>query len=404
MKVLVLNSGSSSLKFQLFVWPDTSPVVRGTIDRIGEEQSKITVSGSKENGSSPGSENSAVKDHHQAFALLSKLLDRYTTDGAIDVIGHRVVHGGDRFALPAVIDAAVVEGIRSLCPLAPLHNPPNLAGIEACLAHFSESVQVAVFDTAFHQTLPEQAYRYAIPEKLYSDLHLRRYGFHGTSHGYVARQAAEYLNRQLESTNLITLHLGNGASACAVRGGKSIDTSMGLTPLEGLVMGTRSGDIDPAVPFFLAREAEMPWTEIELLLNSKSGLRGICGSNDMRDIQSKIEAGDGRAKLALDIFCYRIKKYIGSYAAILGSLDALVFTAGIGEHSSIVRERACSGLELLGIKIDPQKNSALSNGIMEIQAAGSKVAVLIVPTNEELEIARQSIECLTSQGASRRSR
>jgi acetate kinase len=289
----------------------------------------------------------------------------------------------------------VVERIRALGPLAPLHNPANLTGIEVCLRLFPDLPQVAVFDTAFHQTMPEHAYRYALPEAWYSEYRVRRYGFHGTSHQYVARQAAAFLHRPLASLNLITLHLGNGASAAAIRQGACVDTSMGLTPLEGLMMGTRCGDIDPAIPFYIGAATDATPAELEAALNRDSGIKGICGDNDMRAVQQRAGAGDARARLAIDMYCYRIRKYIGAYCAVLGHVDALVFTAGIGENSALIRETVCSGLERLGIALDPDKNHAARSATAAVERAGAAVSVLVVPTNEEIEIARQTLGCIS---------
>jgi acetate kinase len=289
-----------------------------------------------------------------------------------------------------VVDDEVAAAIRSLIPLAPLHNPSNLLGIEAARIRFPGIPQVAVFDTAFHQTLPPAAYRYAVPRELYDEHQVRRYGFHGTSHAHIAREAAHYLGHPPGELNLITLHLGNGASAAAIRGGKSIDTSMGMTPLEGLVMGTRSGDLDPAIPFYLIRQLALPPEKVESLLNKESGLKGVCGFSDMREIQQRAGEGDERAGLAFEMFCYRVRKYIGAYLAVLGRLDAIVFTGGIGENSGPVRRAVCDGLRHLGITVDEGKNGAVGGKTWEIQADGAPVRVLVVRTNEELEIALQA--------------
>jgi acetate kinase len=286
-----------------------------------------------------------------------------------------------------------------MSPLAPLHNPPNLAGIEVCLRLFPEVRQVAVFDTAFHHTMPAHACRYAVPQSWYHGHHVRRYGFHGTSHGYVARQAATHLQRPLASMNLITLHLGNGASAAAIQSGECVDTSMGFTPLEGLMMGTRSGDLDPAILFYLARETGISLDALEHALNHESGLKGICGVNDMREAQRLAAAGEEGAQLAIDMYCYRIRKYIGAYYAVLGDLDAVVFTAGIGENSPVIRSRACKGLDHLGIRIDAARNAQTCKGVFEIQDATAPIQLLVVPTNEEFEIARQTRDCLLSRKA-----
>ena len=281
-----------------------------------------------------------------------------------------------------------------MIPFAPLHNPGNLQGIEVALATCPGVPQVAVFDTAFHQTMPPRAFRYALPRDLYDVHRVRRYGFHGTSHAHVARRAAELLGKPPGSLNLITLHLGNGASAAAIREGKSVDTSMGMTPLEGLIMGTRCGDLDPAVPFFLGTVTGKNPVELLALLNKESGLKGICGANDMREVHRKAEEGDPSASLAIDMYCYRIRKYIGAYTAVLGRVDALVFTGGVGENDAEVRRRACEGLERLGIAVDEARNGSPSGEPREIQREGMPVKVLVVPTNEELEIALQTIACI----------
>ena len=309
-----------------------------------------------------------------------------------------MVHGGEYFREPTRIDRQVLERIRDMIPLAPLHNPANAMGIEVTLQYAPDIPQVAVFDTAFHQSIPAHAWHYAIPERLYSEQRVRRYGFHGTSHHYVAKQAARQLGKALSSLNLITLHLGNGASVAAIRHGHSVDTSMGMTPLEGLIMGTRCGDIDPAIHFYLCRQAGLKFEQVESLLNKDSGLKGICGANDMREVHSLADAGDDRARLALTMYGYRIKKYIGAYYAVLGHVDALVFTAGIGENDAWLRAQACSGLQALGIDIDSAKNTQAGEGVFAIQRDGSPVSVLVVPTDEEYEIALQTVECVGAAG------
>jgi len=353
MKILVVNSGSSSIKYQLFDMHDRSVLVGGVVERI--------------------------RDHGEALDQIGRTLVKSGHTGTLSGIGHRVVHGGERFVGPTLIDSSVVEAIRELCPLAPLHNPANLLGIEVALARRPDVPQVAVFDTAFHHSIPPHAYHYAVPRKWYEQYHVRRYGFHGTSHSYVAKQAAAFLERPLEELNLIVLHLGNGASITAIAGGRSIDTSMGLTPLDGLVMGTRSGNLDPAVIFHVARQ---------------SGMSGLCGVTDMRDALAHEEAGDERAALAIDIYTYRIRKYIGAFMAALGPVDAMAFTAGVGENSAVIRERACAGLEALGVQVDPDRNRAPGAGARAIHSAKSRVQVLVVPTNEELEIAEQTLRCI----------
>ena len=309
-------------------------------------------------------------------------------------IGHRVVHGGEAFHQPVCIDETVIGTIEELIPLAPLHNPANLTGIRVALENAAQVPQVAVFDTAFHQSIPEHAYLYALPYSLYEKQKIRRYGFHGTSHSYVARQAALYLGKPMEELNIITLHLGNGASAAAIQGGRCIDTSMGLTPLEGLVMGTRSGDLDPAILFYLGRQSGLDMDALDKLLNKQSGLKGICGENDMRTISQAAEAGDKRAKLALAIFSYRIKKYIGAYMAALGGVDCVVFTGGIGENSALVRQMSCQNMDRLGLRLDVKKNSVRQQETLEIQAPGNQVKLLVIPTNEEYEIASQTLQVI----------
>jgi acetate kinase len=291
----------------------------------------------------------------------------------------------------------VIAAIGEQIQLAPLHNPANIIGIEVARARMPDVPQVAVFDTAFHQTIPPRAYHYALPLDLHREHHLRRYGFHGTSHRYVAGRAAEYLERPLDSINLITLHLGNGASATAIQAGRSVDTSMGLTPLEGLVMGTRGGDLDPAIPFFIARATGRSADQVETLLNTESGLKGICGVNDMRTIARRAADGDQRSQLAMEMYTYRIRKYIGAYSAVLGHVDAIVFTAGIGENSAEIRAGSCRGLSALRIEIDPVRNASAAREAREIQAQGSAVKVLVIPTNEELEIARETLAAIRAR-------
>ncbi|HFD78840.1 MAG TPA: acetate kinase [Gammaproteobacteria bacterium] len=394
MKVLVLNSGSSSIKYQLFALPAGEVLVSGMVERIGEAQGAHRY---RCGDSGEQIENDRFGDHR---AALERILETLGASGAVReagelyAIGHRVVHGGERFRLPVRIDQTVLEQIRDMIPLAPLHNPANLLGIEVSMQAAPGVPQVAVFDTAFHHSIPPHAGHYALPRRLYREERVRRYGFHGTSHGYVTRQAAAFLGRAPDSLRIISLHLGNGASACAVLGGRSIDTSMGMTPLEGLVMGTRCGDIDPAIPFYLAREKQLSLEQIDALLNRESGLRGLCGSNDMREVLQLAADGNEDARLALDLYCYRIKKYIGAYFAVLGGLDALVFTAGIGEHAAAIRSRVCEDLEALGIRLDPARNEAPGGDIRAIQADDARVAILVVPTDEELEIALQTLSCL----------
>ena len=391
MKILVLNSGSSSIKYKLFDMEVPTVLAAGLVERIGEAVGALR----HEVPGRPAVQSELPVPTHRAGLgeVVRLLLD--PKDGVIErpeevaAAGHRVVHGGERFSAPVVIDGAVLNTVRELVPLAPLHNPANLAGIEVAMELFPGAIQTAVFDTAFHQTLPPHAYRYAIPNELYERDGIRVYGFHGTSHQYVSRAAAKHLGLKTDHCRLITAHLGNGASITAVAGGKSVDTSMGFSPLPGLVMGTRSGDIDPAVVFHLARERGMGVDEIDNLLNKRSGLVGLCGENDLRDIEARLEAGDEAAGLAFEVYVYRIRKYIGAYTAVLGRVDALVFTAGVGENSAAVRAGVCEGLAGLGYAIDLERNAAGKTGsVTEVQAPGNAVKVLIVETDEELEIAR----------------
>jgi len=392
MKILVINSGSSSLKCQYFI--NRESIVDALIERIGEEEANATLHYQQRTIT----QEKTVANHKEALQLLGRL---FQLSGALedfshlDAIGHRVVHGGKHFSLPAKIDKEVIKTIETLIPLAPLHNPANLEGIKAFHEAYPNIPQVAVFDTAFHQSIPEHAYRYAIPFQMEEALSIRRYGFHGTSHSYVAKKAAKMLNRPLEELNLITLHLGNGASACAIQNGKSIDTSMGMTPLEGLVMGTRSGDLDPAILPYLERHG-YDTESIDTLLNKESGLKGLCGTNDMREVISLAKEGNQQATLALEIFCYRIRKYIGAYAVALGTLDAIIFTGGIGEHAKKVRELVCKELHILGVKYDDAKNEALGSDGGSFHHDESGVSLLVVPTDEELEIALQCEEVLGS--------
>ena len=398
MKILVINSGSSSIKYRLFEMTAKTVLASGVLEQIGETQSRLTHQTLTADGKMDDITSiDAVADHRAGFQLIGNVLSqsdalRDTTE--LSGIGHRVVHGGEEFREPTLINKKVINTIRKLIPLAPLHNPANLMGIEVAMQSAPRVPQVAVFDTAFHQSIPEHAFRYALPQDFYGEHHVRRYGFHGTSHYYVAKQAAALMARPLNSLNLITLHLGNGASATAVKAGKSIDTSMGMTPLEGLIMGTRSGDIDPAIIFYLKRKTDLARDEVESILNKDSGLKGICGVNDMREIEKLAATGNLRAQLAIKMFCYRIKKYIGAYYAVLERLDTLVFTAGIGENSPLIRSGSCQGLSHLGIEVDNEKNNRRSKGAFEIQSRNSRVNILVVPTNEELEIAEQTVACI----------
>ncbi|MFC9243413.1 acetate kinase [Streptomyces sp. NPDC057136] len=392
-RVLVLNSGSSSVKYQLLDMIDHSRLATGLVERIGEETSRLTHTLQPGGGAEPRIRTGRIADHDEALKAAAEELaaDGFGLDSPeLAAIGHRVVHGGLRFTEPTVITEEVLEEIERLVPVAPLHNPANITGIRTARALRPDLPQVAVFDTAFHTTMPESAARYAIDIETADAHRIRRYGFHGTSHAYVSRKTAELLGRPLEDINVIVLHLGNGASASAVAGGRCVDTSMGLTPLEGLVMGTRSGDIDPAVTFHLKRVAGMSTDEIDVLLNKKSGLVGLCGDNDMREIRRRVDAGDERAALAFDIYIHRLKKYIGAYSAVLGRVDAVVFTAGVGENSAPVREAAIAGLAELGPAVDRDLNAVRSREPRLISPDYARVAVAVVPTDEELEIADQT--------------
>ena len=371
-------------------------LVSGIFERIGESQSKLT----HHYADAAGAEKQAVidqqvKNHRAAFDLIFKVFQRENSTIEFTSIGHRVVHGGEHFHEPVLITKSILEVIRQLSVLAPLHNPANITGIEECLDLFSHIPQIAVFDTAFHQTMPAYAFRYAIPASWYTAYHVRRYGFHGTSHAYIAKLAAARLKKLLTETNLITLHLGNGASVAAIKNGISIDTSMGLTPLEGLIMGTRCGDIDPAIPYYISYITGEDSKAIDDQLNKDSGLKGICGVNDMREIQRLAASGNRNAQLAIDMYCYRIIKYIGAYYAVLQQVHALVFTAGIGENSALIRQKICAGLEGLDVYIDEEKNTRANGDFSEIQADNSRFKVFVVRTNEELEIANQTLNCLS---------
>ncbi|MEF3118644.1 acetate kinase [Streptomyces chrestomyceticus] len=391
-RVLVLNSGSSSVKYQLLDMRDGSRLAVGLVERIGEETSRLSHTPLATGGDKRERE-ARIADHEEA---LKAVADELSADGLgldspeLAAIGHRVVHGGLKFTAPTVIDDAVLKEIERLVPVAPLHNPANITGIRTAQALRPDLPQVAVFDTAFHTSMPEHAARYAIDVETADAHRIRRYGFHGTSHAYVSRKTAELLGKAPEDVNVIVLHLGNGASASAVAGGRCVDTSMGLTPLEGLVMGTRSGDIDPAVVFHLKRVAGMDADEVDELLNKKSGLVGLCGDNDMREIRRRIDEGDERAALAFDIYIHRLKKYIGAYSAVLGRVDAVAFTAGVGENAAPVREAAVKGLEELGLAVDADLNAVRSDAARLISPEYARVAVAVVPTDEELEIADQT--------------
>ncbi|MED4955668.1 acetate kinase [Paenibacillus macerans] len=394
MKILVINAGSSSLKYQLYDMTDESVLAKGLVERIGMDSSILTH---KPAGKEEVTEVSDILEHTTAMRkVLEKLVDK--THGVlnsideIDAVGHRVVHGGEAFKSSALITGEVKSEIRRLFDLAPLHNPPSMMGITAAEANLPNVPHTVVFDTAFHQTMPEKAYLYAIPKVLYKKHKVRRYGFHGTSHAYVSKTAAEFLQRPIEDLKIITCHIGNGASLTAVKDGVSVDTSMGMTPLEGLIMGTRSGDLDPAIVPYVMNKEELTMNEVNSMLNKHSGLLAISGSSsDMRDITDGWEAGKPNETLAFEMYEYRLRKYIGAYAAAMNGVDVIVFTAGVGENSAIVREAVCQNLTYLGVEIDKELNKVRSGDPRRISTPNSKVEVLVVPTNEELMIARDTL-------------
>jgi|BioPla2DNA2_1021312.scaffolds.fasta_scaffold43385_2 acetate kinase len=396
MKVLVINTGSSSLKYQLIDMTNESVLAKGVCDRIGLEQSFLKHS---KIGSDTVIIEKDLYNHKVAVQeVLSALTDSKTgviaSMSEIGAVGHRIVHGGEKFKDSVIIDINVMNAIKECIELAPLHNPSNIIGIEACQQIMPDIPMVAVFDTAFHQTMPAHAYIYALPYEIYEKYRLRKYGFHGTSHKYVANKAAEMLGRPIEELKIVTCHLGNGASICAVKNGKSIETSMGFTPLQGLAMGTRSGTIDPAVISFLMDKEKMTVKDVSDFLNKKSGVLGVSGvSSDFRDVQEAAENGNNRAILALDIFCYKVKRFIGDYIGIMNGADAVVFTAGIGENNDLVRSKILKDLDFLGIEVDMEKNKVIGKEI-DISAPGSRVKTLVIPTNEELAIARETQKLL----------
>lgn len=398
MKILVINAGSSSLKYQLIDMDNESVLAKGNAERIGIANSQLIHASS---GKDKVVFKAEFKNHEDAIKMVIETLTS-TEHGVIrdmseiGAVGHRVVHGGERFSQSVIIDDEVMKAIKANIDLAPLHNPANIMGIEACRRIMPQTPMVAVFDTAFHQTMPKEAYLYAIPYEYYERYKIRRYGFHGTSHKYVSLKAAKLLGRPIEELRIVTCHLGNGSSIAAVKYGKSIDTSMGFTPLDGLPMGTRSGSIDPAIVSFLADKEDLTSEEINECLNKRSGVLGISGvSSDFRDLAEAAANNVERARLALDVFNYQVKKYIGQYAAAMGGLDCVVFTAGVGENTPRVRSEACKGLEFLGIKLDPERNEQILGRLnMEgmISTDDSPVKVLVIPTNEELMIARETLE------------
>ncbi|MCA1752991.1 MAG: acetate kinase [Flavobacteriales bacterium] len=390
--MLVINSGSSSIKYRYFELPSEAPICTGLLERIGSENAVLTHTVFTEGAGEKFREELPVPDHE---AGLLRVVERLTdaekgvikSAAEVEVVGHRVVHGGEAFSETVEVTAAVKAEIKKLFALAPLHNAPNYLGIEVAEKLFPAARQVAVFDTAFHRTMPPEAYRAAVPKALYTDLGIRAYGFHGTSHRYVSRKAAVLLDNP--DAKLITIHLGNGCSMAAVRGGKSVDNSMGLGPMGGLVMGTRSGDLDPSVIFHLLGQRDFSIEKVHEMLNKQSGLLGLCGHSDMRDLKAAAAAGDADAVLARKIYVYRIRKYIGSYAAVLNGADALIFTAGVGENDAELREEVCADMDFLGIHIDVNANRAPVSGPRPVHSVESKTAVWVIPTNEELEIALQ---------------
>jgi acetate kinase len=394
MKILVINSGSSSIKCQVFDVLQDAPLALARAERIGEDAGLLTYR--RSTGPVPLETIQArIKDHvHGLNRIVDILVDE--TSGVvrdkaeIEAVGHRVVHGGEQFCRSVLIDGAVISSIRDSCRLAPLHNPANLLGIEIARKIFPHAPQVAVFDTAFHQTLPREAFLYAIPLQFHEQHGIRRYGFHGTSHAFVTAQAADYLKQPVGRLALISAHLGNGASMAAIKNGKCIDSTMGLTPLAGLVMGTRPGDIDPGLPLFLLEHCGLSRPQVHELLNRRSGLRGLCGTNDMREIVEREQAGEEQAILALEVYSYRFRKYLGALFAVLGSLDTLIFTGGVGENSARVRELCCQGLAHLGIELDLQQNQSRLEGMRRISRTASRVKVLVIPTDEEWMIARET--------------
>jgi len=398
MKILVINCGSSSLKYQLLDMNGEKLLCKGLVERIGIEGSRIKHD-------TTGKERVIIEEplenHKKALGLVLKALvdEEHGAIKSLDeigAVGHRVVHGGETFASSVIIDDEVMKVLYECAELAPLHNPPNITGIEACKELMPDTPMVAVFDTAFHQTMEPDNYIYPIPYEYYEKYKIRRYGFHGTSHKYVSLRAAELLGKDIKDLNIVTCHLGNGASVCAVQGGKSIDTSMGFTPLEGLAMGTRSGDIDPAIiPFIMDKEG-ITFDEVNEMLNKRSGVLGISGiSSDFRDLEEAAEKGNERAKLALDVFVNRVKKYVGAYVATMCGIDALVFTAGIGENSSYIREKICEGLECLNIRIDPELNRKVRGEEAQLNRDLTSASIFVIPTNEELMIARDTLELVS---------
>jgi acetate kinase len=397
MNIFVINSGSSSIKYQLFKMPATAPVCSGLIERIGMPDAALTHKVFLDGEEKVITRSVKIAGHEQGMLEAVKLLSEpgfsiIQNPDEIDAVGHRIVHGGEKLTRPVIIDKGVKAAIKKLFALAPLHNPGSYQGVIVAEKIFKKAKQIAVFDTAFYQTLPAKAFRYAIPNKFYNDDGIRVYGFHGISHKYVSGKALTYLDNP--NAKVITIHLGNGCSMAAIDAGRCIDTSMGLTPLDGLIMGTRSGAIDPSVVMYLMSQLGFTADQVNNLLNKQSGMTGLTGYSDMRDIRKLYDKGDRNAKLAFEMFAYRIKKFIGAYAAALNGLDAIVFTAGIGENDSMMRERICLDLDWLGIRLDTAKNAKKTIEIRDIATTNSKVRILIIPTDEELEIANECMDLL----------
>jgi acetate kinase len=393
MKILVLNSGSSSIKYQVFLMPEEKVICSGLVERIGLENSEIHYTSEKNKHS-----NSEEILNHQiglrkvVDLILDKEIGILSSAEEIEVVGHRVVHGGDSFSQTTIITDEVKSKIKNLFSLAPLHNPPNYEGIIIAENIFKKATQVAVFDTAFHQSIPEKAYRYAIPTKFLEEHKVRLYGFHGTSHKYVSKKAIDHL--QIDSSKIISIHLGNGCSMTAIENGKSIDHTLGFSPVNGLIMGTRSGDIDHSLLFYLVNNLQYSLDAVNTMLQKESGMLGLTGFSDLRDIQNQAEDGNKKCTLALEMNAYRIQKYIGAYTAIMNGLDALIFTAGIGENSIVLRKMTCNNLTYLGIELDELKNNFRPKSLTEIQSQNSRVKILVIPTNEEIEIAKQCFAVL----------
>ncbi|WP_346857133.1 acetate kinase [uncultured Draconibacterium sp.] len=397
MNILVINAGSSSIKYQLIDMNTELPLASGIVERIGLEEGVVKYKTFVNGEEKKLTETFPIPDHAVGLKRVAELLTDekvgvISDPSEIKAVGHRLVHGAESFTETVVITDEVKAKVKELFPLAPLHNPANLVGVEVAEKVFPNATQVGVFDTAFHQTIPEKAFRYALPENFYSEMRIRKYGFHGTSHKFISEKAIEYLGNK--DAKIITIHLGNGASMAAVNGGVCVDTSMGMGPLSGLIMGTRSGDIDPAIVFYLAEQKGFSVQEISDLLNKESGVKGLTGLTDMRDVEKAEREGDKACILALEMYAYRVKHFIGSYAAAMNGVDAIVFTAGIGENDTSIRKMVCENMSYLGIEWDAEKDNVRDKDVNEINTDNAKTKVLIIPTNEELEIAKQSLELI----------